>query len=264
MRPRQTSPRAFTLIELLVVVAIIAMLIAILLPSLGKAKEQAKRVACGSNLHQMHVAHVAYSISHRGKWVYGTPMFVNGNSVVPSNPWAPGAGSIWQKTLVYDQGISGGYYAEGLLYFADYIAAPQALYCPSSKHDEYYFGGERKNANWPDDNEHWSGGWNYTANDYQYRVFNLAGGKPVTSAVGNETGGTAIMSDIFVQVTGSFVYNGTASMDLQHGDGYNVLYVGGSVAYTQDADRDIADQLIPQNGAGWVLQDVVWAGWDNR
>lgn len=44
-------PRAFTLIELLVVVAIIALLVAVLLPNLAAAREQGRRTKCLANLN---------------------------------------------------------------------------------------------------------------------------------------------------------------------------------------------------------------------
>lgn len=55
------SPRAFTLVESLIVIAIIAILAALLLPSLSHGKQQAQGMKCLSNLNQMALAWTAYA-----------------------------------------------------------------------------------------------------------------------------------------------------------------------------------------------------------
>ncbi len=65
--PHRVRPgnRAFTLIEVLVVVAIIALLVAILLPTLSRVRRQSRQAACGSQLHQIGLALVSYAVSHK-------------------------------------------------------------------------------------------------------------------------------------------------------------------------------------------------------
>ncbi len=60
---------AFTLIELLVVIAIIAILMAILMPTLHRAREQGKRVACLSNLKQLALSWNLYADDYEGRMV---------------------------------------------------------------------------------------------------------------------------------------------------------------------------------------------------
>ena len=64
---RRDSKKGFTLIELLVVISIIAMLLSILMPALGRAKEQAMAVVCRTRLKQWGLIFNMYFEEHEGK-----------------------------------------------------------------------------------------------------------------------------------------------------------------------------------------------------
>ena len=94
---------AFTLIELLVVIAIIAILAAMLLPALGKAKERAWTIACNSNLHQISLGFVMFGSDNDGRYPQsgGSIPWNVFNSDAPTNGWMQQMFQYVQNTNVY-------------------------------------------------------------------------------------------------------------------------------------------------------------------
>ena len=90
--PSAYSTRGFTLIELLVVIAIIAILAAMLLPALGKAKQKTQGVYCMNNGKQMMVAIQMYGSDNKDL----LPPNPDDGNTVPGHNWCPGSAGIGQ------------------------------------------------------------------------------------------------------------------------------------------------------------------------
>jgi prepilin-type N-terminal cleavage/methylation domain-containing protein len=99
-KPAHRKPSGFTLVELLVVIGIIAILIAMLLPALKKAREQALAVACQSNIRQLGMAFIAFASDHQGH------LPAVGNTVGPDYVRNPGM-YAWQGDWLGDVSTTG-------------------------------------------------------------------------------------------------------------------------------------------------------------
>ncbi|OPZ30039.1 MAG: Type II secretion system protein G precursor [Lentisphaerae bacterium ADurb.BinA184] len=221
--------KPFTLIELLVVVAIIAILAALLLPALKRARENAKVTRCAGNLRNVGVAGLQYAADGDG-WM--PPPQVVRNATTGAIIWyAP------TNLLAHNWGGDGlpgtiVYYGAGYLVHGRYIepANPRVLFCPSAPAASVA-GGLYNMAKW----------WEvpYTglsihavviASEYVYGPFDqrpgqLSSGDPSTWVTDHEAQGGGVWTP--------------ATWPRRHRQGYNALWTDGRVKFYADPDRSI-------------------------
>ena len=121
--------RAFTLIELLVVLAIIAVLAAILLPSLSASKEKAKQMVCMNNLRQVIFGYNAYA-EENDDWIPTATNRQYPATAISYNYKLGETGALGAPELVTGVGDNAGYYERKWLNW-------EVFECPSDEKSDY-------------------------------------------------------------------------------------------------------------------------------
>jgi len=206
--------RAFTLIELLVVISIIALLIAILLPVLGKARQSAQNIQCLSNLKQQGVAFHVYAADHDGQLLVGNNigryqsnynLFAEANSKLIAN-----------GILIKDPGIED----------------PQAYYCPRQTRASHSF--DTSINRWLVPGNRTRSGFGLRPYDHRLQAVIWRDAPASNTYLPEDASGQRISRlpaiDFYKPDDGllSDVFSSVGVVNSSHGDGINAIRVDGS------------------------------------
>lgn len=231
--------RAFTLVDVMVSMAVVAVLIGLLLPSLRGVTSTGKRVACSSNIRQIGLGLHMYADDWNGFVV--PSRFVTGWSQKyrDSDP-----AQMMTLRLPNDADGLWGQSWDGLgrLTMANYLDAPKIYYCPSHH-------GAHKFTNYADA---FGVDTRVAIGNYQYR--------------GRGPNESRFLYDI-VPSASALVSDGLQSkLDFNHQSGLNVLLADLHVVWLSDADQTLYDSLpddVNEVGAASAVNDA-WSAIDER
>ena len=217
--------KAFTLIELLVVIAIIAILAAMLMPALARAREEARRAKCKSNLHNIGIGMQMWANGNKEEWPYAY------DPTLPVNSYCN---------------------AYGRLDGAGYIQDPDIYNCPTTPYRI-----QQQNLVWPGTTE--VGDWDHILNsDYGYdngRIDkNSHPGRGVCADLARHCFSDGNSSPL--------VDSNHPLVDFNHTMGVNLLYFDNSIdwvkvmeyAPTDPIDADMIEWTITHPTAGNMVR----------
>jgi prepilin-type N-terminal cleavage/methylation domain-containing protein len=231
----------FSLIELLVVVGIIAVLIAILLPTLARAQEASRRVSCLSNLRQVYNAFHFYALDNHDQvplgYRIGRKQF---NSM------------LWSSTSKH-------YVLFGWLFEGGYMKTPRVFFCPSENNPQSMF--NTQTNPWPpgaDGNNGAIQGYCGYACRPEVNIPDDPSAAPADFSLPKlyKFKNQAILSDLTAT---------PERVTTRHNRGINVLYGNGSAHWVQRKAFDEPLKKCPAiDPAANVYQDQIWQALDRQ
>jgi type II secretory pathway pseudopilin PulG len=265
--------KKFTLFELLIIVAIIAILVSILLPSLEKARERSRRAVCLSNVAQVGRALTEYGKDNSYSLPKGANQMTDDNGTwlvwnqkANSGSRRFGLGHIIEQDRDADEpGYMDNYIDQGDI---------DILYCPSWEHP-YIKPGYRNTADiasysrnhvggWPTTkipnqwNNDFPKSWSYVSYDYRATILDdrYTNGTLRGAHLSKDDNRTALIADHWSYKTGDADINdGLGAGMWAHKDSYSVFFMDGGAKFKIDSDRSLMHLSVPH---GQTYVEIIW------
>ncbi len=219
--------RAFTIVDLLVSIAVIAILISLMLPSLGKVKQTAHQVVCRSGIRQIGMGIAMFADERRDR--------IPGSTHVRNLPTDKPAETLTLR----EQEPQGAAFWDGLgiLYQTEYLDAPGIFYCPAHQGDHRILEYEKE----------WRSNRGRIVGNYQYRAMGPNG---------------EVFLSQFDPRTSALASDGMRTIaDFSHVIGANVLRADLSVFWFRDSQEVVAAALGPDDGISVTTPQGINFAW---